>query len=115
MKLSADYAMPVLPVDWDGLGPVAYVKNFELTLHGDLSLAGNWIPAADDSNRIPTSSLYSVGADFSVRLGNLIWLPYDTRIGVSYNYKSGSLFDTLQSLGYEHSRHSVELVFSVDL
>lgn len=115
MKLSADYAMPVLPVDWDGLGPVAYVKNFELTLHGDLSLAGNWIPAADDSNRIPTSSLYSVGADFSVRLGNLIWLPYDTRIGISYNYKSGSLFDTLQSLGYEHSRHSVELVFSVDL
>ena len=128
MKLTADYAMPLLPVDWAGLGPVAYVKNFELTLHGDLSLAGDWLPAAEDSNggaagtgvasasrRIPTASLYSVGADFSVRLGNLLWLPYDTRIGVSWNYKGGSLFDALVSSGYESSRHSVSLIFSVDL
>ena len=121
MKLTADYAMPVLPVDWDGLGPVAYVKNFELTLHGDLSLAGDWLPgsgrsaAAHGSGGIPTASLYSVGADFSVRLGNLIWLPYDTRIGISYNYKGGSLFDALLSAGAETSHHGVQLIFSVDM
>lgn len=110
IKLTADYAMPVLPLDWAGLGPVAYVKNFELTLHGDLSLAG--FGAAFNG---PLRTLFSAGADFSVRLGNLLWVPYDTRIGISYSYKGGNLFATLQQLGYEHSRHSISLIFSVDL
>lgn len=115
LKLTADYALPLLPLDWSGLCPVAYVKNFELTLHGDLSLAGDWAAPSSGSGRISTGSLYSIGADFSVRLGNLLWIPFDTRIGLSWNCKGGSLFDSLRSAGFENSRHSVNLILSVDL
>ena len=114
LKLTADYAMPLLPLDWSGLCPAAYVKNFELTLHGDLSLAGDWGGSAG-SGGISTGSLYSVGADFNVRLGNLLWIPFDTRIGISWDYKGGSLFESLRSSGYENSRHSVSLIFSVEI
>ena len=111
MKLSADYAMPLLPLDWSGLCPLAYVRNFELTLHGDLSL----VSTGASPQEAAAGSLFSAGADFSVRLGNLLWLPYDTRIGVSWNYKGGSLFSALQAAGYEKSRHSISLIFSVDV
>ena len=111
MKLSADYATPLLPLDWSGLCPLAYVRNFELTLHGDLSL----VSTGTSPQEAAAGSLFSAGADFSVRLGNLLWLPYDTRIGVSWNYKGGSLFSALQAAGYEKSRHSISLIFSVDL
>ena len=111
MKFSADYAMPLLPLDWSGLCPLAYVRNFELTLHGDLSL----VSTGASPQEAAAGSLFSAGADFSVRLGNLLWLPYDTRIGVSWNYKGGSLFSALQAAGYEKSRHSISLIFSVDL
>ena len=91
--------------------PLAYVRNFELTLHGDLSL----VSTGASPQEAAAGSLFSAGADFSVRLGNLLWLPYDTRIGVSWNYKGGSLFSALQAAGYEKSRHSISLIFSVDL
>lgn len=105
-KLSIDYAMPLFPVDWSWLGPLAYIRNFELTLHADL---------CSGISETSSGSLYSAGADFSVRLGNLVWIPYDTRIGISYNYKGGGLFSYLGSIGYEKSPHSISLVFSVDM
>lgn len=113
MKFSADYAMPLLPVDWSGLCPAVYVKNFELTLHGDLSLAGSLTSRQGAAGQ--PYCLFSAGADFCVRLGNLLWIPYDTRIGISYNFKGGNLFQALRNVGYEDSRHSVSLIFSVDL
>lgn len=110
LKLTADYAMPVIPADWAGLGPVAYVKNFELTLHGDLALAGFGKEFSG-----PLRNLFSIGADFSVRLGNLLWIPYDTRIGISYNYKGGNIYGMLEQTGYEQSRHSVSMILTVDI
>lgn len=104
-KLSADYAMPVLPVDWSFLSPAAYIRNFELILHGDLSLYAN--------NTI-TNNLYSVGADFDVRLGNLLWIPYDTRIGVSYNYNGGFLYQQAAEADKSLSRNTFSLLFSVN-
>lgn len=110
MKLTLDYAMPVLPVDWSGLGAISYVRNFELTPHFDLSVIGS----QSNTSKRSAEYLYSVGADFCVRLGNLLIIPYDTRIGVSYDYNGGSsLYSVLSSSGYETSRHSVSLVFNV--
>jgi len=104
-RLTADYALPLLPLDWSGLGPVAYVRNLELTLHADGTLLG----------RNAKDILYSAGADLAVRLGNLLWIPYPARLGVSYNYNGGTILDSLASAGYEVPAHSVGLVFSVDL
>jgi len=112
LKLTLDYAMPVLPLDWSGLGTIAYVRNFELTPHFDLSVISN----SSSSGLLGSEAehLYSVGADFCVRLGNFFFIPYDTRIGVSYDYNGGSsLYSALTTAGYETGRHSLSLVFSV--
>ena len=104
-KFTADYVMPIFPVDWSFLSPVAYVRNFELTPHADLCL----IPASNG-----TGSLCSVGADFCVRLGNLLWIPYPTRIGVSYNYNCGSLYN-VSDIAFDNQRHTLGFIFSVDM
>ena len=95
----------LLPVDRALLGPVAYLRNFELTLHGD------W--TAFDQKGSP-GSLYSVGADFAAVLGNLLWVPYRTRIGVSYNYNGGASFDSFAVQGLAE-RHRFSLVFNIDM
>ena len=144
-KLTADYLMAILPVDWSGLGPVAYVKNFELGLHGD---AGLYFPevAADaagaamagastgaiigqkvasavpqdnegnisDPNRSRHGTLMSAGASLSVRLGNLLWIPFDTRIGASWSCNFGPSYDSFRANGLPLHRHYVGLLFSVD-
>ena len=104
-KLSADYALPLLPVDWSGLGPVAYLRNFELTLHAD----------ATASVQPAKALLYSAGADFAARLGNLLWIPYDTRIGVSYNFNGGSFLEDSSVQNLEVSKHRFSLLFSISL
>ena len=108
--LTFDYAMPLLPVDWSGLGPVAYVRNFELTAHADASLLGG----RGDAARSP-DFLYSAGADLSVRLGNLLWVPYATRIGVSWNYNGTTIGDALSKEDVSISKHHFGLILSVDL
>ena len=103
-RFTFDYALPLLPVDWSGLGPVAYVRNFELTLHADGTLLG----------RKANACLYSAGADLSVRLGNLLWIPYASRVGVSYNYNGGSIISGLPS-DYDVPKHRFGLVFTVEM
>ncbi|MBQ9659995.1 MAG: hypothetical protein IJV37_01845 [Bacteroidales bacterium] len=100
-KATLDYKLPLLPVDRALLGPVAYLRNFELTLHGD------W--TAFSSGR-SSGSLLSAGADFVAVLGNLLWIPYTTRIGVSYNYNGGPSFDVFAT-----DRNNFSLVFSVEM
>lgn len=112
LKLTLDYAMPLFPVDWSGLGALAYVRNFEFTPHCDISFVLNQISSSQTKDT--TEYLYSIGADFCVRLSNLLIIPYDTRIGVSYDYNGGSsLYSAISSAGYETGRHSVSLVFNV--
>lgn len=95
-RLCLDYAFPFAPLDWSGLGPVAYVRNFECTLHGDLSRF--WGTGS-------AQNLSSIGADLCVVLGNLLWVPADTRIGVSYYYNLG--------IPSNLNPHSVGMVFNV--
>ena len=101
-KLSVDYKFPFASIDWGGLGPVAYVRNFEGSIHADAAAFGDkkWNYAS------------SFGIDLSAVLGNLAWLPYDTRIGVSVDYNA---FDA-KALKMEGTGHfHVGLIFSVDL
>ena len=75
VSISADYGIAFAPVDWSFLSPLAYVRNFLLTPNFDFSLYAN------PGDRI---ALCSAGTEFSAVLGNFLWLPYQTRIGVSY-------------------------------
>ena len=97
--ITLDYAFPFLPVDWGGLCPVAYLRNFECTLHAD----GSYF--AGDPDIGPFMS--SVGADLCAVLGNLAWLPFTTRIGVSAYYNFGA------PSGYD--RYNIGMVFNVDM
>lgn len=103
-RFTFDYSLPLLPVDWSGLGPIAYVRNFELTLHADGTVLGQKADAL----------LYSAGVDLSVRLGNLLWIPYATRVGVSYNYNGGSIISEIPS-DYDVPKHNWGLVFTVEM
>lgn len=96
-KFTIDYAMPFAPVDWSFLEPLAYVRNFELIAHYDYS----FFRASKDKG-----SLSSVGADLCVKLGNILWIPYTTRIGISYSYNYGDLVER---------PHHIGLVFSMDI
>lgn len=105
-KASLDYKLPLIPVDRALLGPVAYLRNFELTLHGDYSAF---------SSNLEKCALYSVGADLAAVLGNLLWIPFPTRIGVSYNYNGGPTYSKLVERGLPVHRHTFSLVFSVEM
>lgn len=125
-KLTFDYLMALLPVDWSGLGPVAYVKNFELGFHGDAGVypataarsagaasdAGN-NPAGERTRRSP-GSLMSAGASLSVRLGNLLWIPFDTRIGLDWSYNFGPSYEAIRAAGVPLERHHFGFLFSID-
>ena len=105
VKASADYKMPLLPMDF-ALGSVAYLRNFELTLHADYTAFGAQQAAG---------SLFSAGADLALVLGNLAWIPYPTRIGVSYNYNGGASYADFAAQGLPVERHVFSLIFSVDM
>lgn len=107
-KLSFDYALPFAYLDWSGMCPAFYLKNFELFIHGDLFNASG-------ARTVEDGNLYSVGADFKVRLANFLFVPYDTRIGISYNYNGGSLYGRTVEKAPATGHHSVSLVFSIDL
>lgn len=95
-KFSFDYALPFAAVDWSFTEPLAYVRNFELTAHYDCSFF---------KSTGKSGTVSSLGADLCARLGNLVWIPYDTRIGVGYNFNFGSL---------ETRPHVFNFIFSVD-
>jgi hypothetical protein len=93
-------------VDRALLGPVAYLRNFELTLHGDYTAF---------SSQQEKGALFSAGVDLAAVLGNFFWVPFPTRIGVSYNYNGGPSYATLVAKELPVQRHSFSLIFSVQM
>lgn len=83
---SAQYAIPFGSVDWAGLSPAFYVRNFEL------------IPQVEYYNGQvhdkPRTENLSVGGVFDVVLGNLLFIPYPARIGLSYSHVFGNAVKT---------------------
>ena len=94
-KLTIDYAIPFGDVDWSFLSPWVYIRNFEFCAHAD------WLHIWNSKR---SRDYASFGADLSVRLGNLLWIPYDTRIGVTYDYCPAAT-----------QPHYVGLIFNIDI
>ena len=113
-KFSIDYAMPFAPVDWSFPGPVAYIRNFELTPFADLSVL-KYNSSMTKVSGFRTA--WSAGADLTVHLSNLLWLPYDSRIGIRYarNGADPSHADLLDSVGIKAGSNYFGFIFSMDL
>ena len=115
MKFSLDYAIPFLNMDWSGLCPATYVKNLEIAPFVDWSLQKfkDYNDYHINGARLEKEALISVGADLTVCLGNLLWLPYDSRIGIRYAYNSWNNIDRFPVTGLTH--HYFGGIFSVSL
>ena len=93
--------------------PVAYISHFLLIPHVDWT--GFGLPRNGKGKAAP-SSLLSAGADFTVELGNLAWVPYPCSIGVSASWLGGPYFKTLAEAADEGRKpYYVGLVFSFDI
>ena len=111
LRLTADYAIPVYVGDISWFSPVAYIRNFLLIPHVD----GTGFPVTRN-DRIVLHSLVSAGADMTVELGNLAWIPYPCSFGVSASWLGGSYFDSLSEKDTNDRKpYYVGLLFSVDL
>lgn len=107
-KATIDYSMPFLNLDWAGIGKIAYLKNLELRGHFDYAQYSG-------SSTFKNGSIYSAGADLTANLGNFIWIPYATRVGVSYSFNGGFSWQDMTKNGVTLERHHIEFIFEVDL
>ena len=89
---SAEYAIPFLSIDWNGLSPLAYVRNFEFIPKA--SVTRQWLTWDDPSITVSGGdtqfTILKAGADFQVVLGNIWFIPYNFRIGVGAAYVGGN-------------------------
>ena len=131
-KMTADYMAAVLPIDASLLCPVAYIRNFEVGAHCDFSFlvprgasssarassAGTFatVASTDASAKSLTApeTLMSLGGSLSVRLGNLLFVPFPTRIGVTFSYNCGSAYQKLVDNDTDPGRTHAGLIFSID-
>lgn len=100
-KWTADYAIPFSLGDISFLSPIIYIPSFVLSPHADFSWAGG------------KDCLVTLGADFSVRYSNFLFVPFDGSFGFSLNWNGGTLFDEICDLT-DQSRITFGLNFSMD-
>lgn len=115
LKLTADYAIPFAPLDF-ALGQLAYIRNLELIPHADIFVGwgGNYAGELYGMSG-GCGTMYSAGASLAVHLGNLAFIPYDTRIGLDFNRLGGSIPEDIRSAGGSSRRLRVGMVFSIEL
>lgn len=109
-----DYAIPFGAVDWSFLSPAAYIRNFTLTPFCDVTLnTYGTIPELGIGNEmVRNETLCSAGADFSVKLGNFLWFPFDTELGVRY---ARNFWNTLEQEGVSNLKHNhFSFFFNID-
>ncbi|MGI5848276.1 MAG: hypothetical protein ACOX5T_09685 [Candidatus Cryptobacteroides sp.] len=115
LKATFDYAIPLFPVDWSFLAPAAYIRNFVLTPFVDYSMMiwnAHTLLGLNPA-MVSYSHLFSIGADFTANLGNFLWLPFKTSVGVRY---ACNLADTLPYLGVTKLKsHYLGFLFTVDM
>ena len=115
LKATLDYAIPILPVDWSFLSPAAYIRNFVLTPFADYALIA-WnghYHLGLNPGFVSVSHLFSMGADFTANLGNFLWLPFTTSIGVRYAF---NLPSNLPQVGVSKlQRHYAGFLFTLDM
>ena len=114
LRLTAEYAVPIYVGDISWFSPVAYISHFLLIPHVDWT--GFEVAADGKGKKTAYTSLMSAGADFTVELGNLAWVPYPCSIGVSASWLGGPYFKTLAKSAEEGRKpYYVGLVFSFDI
>ena len=103
-KFTVDYAVPIYVGDISVFSPVVYIKNFLLIPHFDIS--GGSSP-----------QLYSAGASLTAELANILWIPFDSSVGVRASWLGGPLYRQWLSSKPESSTFpfGIEMVFSVDI
>ncbi|MBO4466314.1 MAG: hypothetical protein J5748_06550 [Bacteroidales bacterium] len=110
-EATLSYAIPFLSIDWNGLSPIAYIRNFEfipkLYITNE-SLAWDRSKHPDYATVFPSFFKNSIGASLQAVLGNLWFIPYNFRIGVSAAYVWGN--KPLVEKPYE-----IKLVLNTDL
>ena len=114
VKFTFDYAVPFLSVDWSFLCPAFYIKNFLLTPFADISIQDfnyNRDYLINPGN-VASETLASCGADLVVNLGNFLWLPFDSRIGIRYTRNWWNAIDSFPIGKLE--RNYFGTIFSVD-
>ena len=89
-KLSLDYAMPILPMDF-AIGNIFYFRNFEVVPFADLTF---FRPA--EGIRMGGNTLWSAGADIAVNIQRLVLISSNFSIGVRVAYSGGSAFPDLK-------------------
>ena len=104
-----NYAIPFLSVDWNGLSPVAYLRTFEFIPKASFTHYNcTWDPAKVSISGDPNFNGWSAGAILQAVLGNIWFVPYDFRVGVSATYISGNPDP-------EAKPYEINLVISIDL
>ena len=107
VKLSADYAIPFWVGDISWFSPFFYVTHFVLTPHAD------WLYFSGDRNGTGSGNLASVGADWTVRLANFLWLPYETSVGLRFDWNGGASYDRINT-ATPLTRTYIGGIFSID-
>jgi len=114
-RFTFDYAIPILNLDWSWLSPIAYIKNIQVTPFFDCALL-KFKYSSDfriNYQNVSSDFIFSAGADFSVNLGNLLWLPHDCGIGVRYARNSWTNLEKLRISGLE--KDYIGVIFDISL
>ncbi|MBO6027692.1 MAG: hypothetical protein J6P75_00640 [Bacteroidales bacterium] len=113
LRLTADYALPIYVGDISWFSPVAYIHNFLLVPHVDWT---GFQIGKGGKDAAQNTFLLSAGADFTVELGNLAWVPFPCSLGVSASWLGGPYFKTLAESAEDGRKpYYVGLVFSFDI
>ena len=100
-SFDAEYALPFLALDWGGMSPWFYLRNFELRGYASYYQSVTAYLTGGEPYFRPEAYF---GASLAAHLGNFLWIPYDTLLGVKYLYNP--IHPDLSSLS---------LVFQIDL
>ncbi|MGM9739985.1 MAG: TolB family protein [Candidatus Cryptobacteroides sp.] len=108
LKISIDYAIPIWVGDISCFSPLFYIKNFELTPRFDFM-------TFSEGRSMSDGNLFSAGFKLTARLGNFLWLPYDTRIGFTVDFNGGNAIDNMKKSGCPVDSHHIGFVFDISL
>ena len=96
-KVTADYAIPIFLGDL-AIPVLGYIRHFLLTPHADYTGLGK-------------DFLWSAGADLVADMGQIFFLSMDTKLGVSFSWLGGSVYDKMN----QKKPYSVSLILSFDI
>ena len=108
LKISVDYAIPIWVGDITCFSPLFYIKNFELTPRADFL-------TFSEGRSMSDGNLFSAGFKLTACLGNLLWIPYDCKIGLSVDFNGGNAVDKMKKSGCLVDSHHIGFVFEMNL